>query len=212
MSYIYDICLNFQKRDIEFYDWNLSDNIYHLRKIPIIKVDNKTYFDIKNNDVLFDDEFLLKLENRTEMFGNKKVRYLKYACLFSNGKDVFAILINDKESKRSSILIEDMNDILEICNRIYVTKVSYTILKKRKKLSLKTRREEDMEIYLNQAIDKLLKERDQSKLEYLYYECFNKKEKDETNMIIQIRNEVKNNFDEVGNKLYAFFKLIEVKK
>ena len=69
-----------------------------------------------------------------------------------------------------------------------------------------------MEQYLNQAIDKLLKEKDSSKLEYLYYECFDKKESNETNMIVQIKREIKNNFDEVANKLYTFFKLTEVKK
>lgn len=212
MSYIYDICLNFQKRDVEFYDWNLSDNIYHLRKIPIFKVDNKTYFEIKENEVVFSEDLLLKIQNRTEVFGNKKVRYLKFACLISNGKDAFAILINDKESKRSSIMMEDMNDILEICNRIYPTKINYSILRKREKCNFKTRREEDMEQYLNQAIDKLLKEKDSSKLEYLYYECFDKKESNETNMIVQIKREIKNNFDEVANKLYTFFKLTEVKK
>ncbi len=212
MSYIYDICLNFQKRDIEFYDWNLSDNICHLRKIPIFKVDNKTYYDIKENDINFSTELLNKIENKTEVFGNKKIRYLKYACLISNGKDALAILINDSESKRSSIIMEDLNDILEICNRLYQSKIEYTIIRKRERKDFKTRREEDMEKYLSQAIDKLIKAKESSKLQYLYYECFNKKGTDETKMIIHIKNEIKNNFDIVASKLYTFFKLTEVKK
>ena len=212
MSYIYDICLNFQKRDIEFYDWNLSDNIYHIRKIPIFKVDSKTYFEIRQNEVTFSEEFLKKIENRTEIFGNKKIRYLEYAFLISNEKDVFGVLLNGSDSKRSSIMIEDMNDILEISNRIYLSKIDYTILKPREKKSFKTRREEDMEKYLNQSIDKLIKEKDKLKLEYLYYECFNKKSNNEENMILHIKKEMKNHFDDVSDKLYTFFKLTEVKK
>ena len=191
MSYIYDICLNFQKRDIEFYDWNLSDNIYHIRKIPIFKVDSKTYFEIRQNEVTFSEEFLKKIENRTEIFGNKKIRYLEYAFLISNEKDVFGVLLNGADSKRSSIMIEDMNDILEISNRIYLSKIDYTILKPREKKSFKTRREEDMEKYLNQSIDKLIKEKDKLKLEYLYYECFNKKSNNEENMILHINRSKK---------------------
>ena len=108
--------------------------------------------------------------------------------------------------------MEDVNDILEICNRIYQMKIDYTILKPRAKEKLKTRREEDMEKYLNKALDKLIKEKDESKLEYLYYDCFNKKESNETKMIIHLKNEIKNHFDEIANKLYTFFKLTEVKK
>ena len=37
MKYIYDIVLNFNEEFFEFYDWNLNDEITHIKKIPIIK-------------------------------------------------------------------------------------------------------------------------------------------------------------------------------
>ena len=58
MNYIYDVILNFQKEYYDFYEWNKNDNIYHMRKIPIIKINNKQFFEIKNNTIRFDEETL----------------------------------------------------------------------------------------------------------------------------------------------------------
>jgi len=48
MNYIYDVVLNFQKEYYDFYDWNKNDNIYHMRKIPILKINSKQLLDIKH--------------------------------------------------------------------------------------------------------------------------------------------------------------------
>ena len=42
MNYVYDILLNFNEIGYYFYDWNGNDNILHIRKIPIFKIDSKT--------------------------------------------------------------------------------------------------------------------------------------------------------------------------
>ena len=34
MNYIYDILLNFKNKLYDFYDWNINDDITHIRKIP----------------------------------------------------------------------------------------------------------------------------------------------------------------------------------
>ena len=36
MNYIYDILINFNENLYDFYDWNLNDQIDHIRKIPVI--------------------------------------------------------------------------------------------------------------------------------------------------------------------------------
>ena len=38
MNYIYDILLNFNDMLYDFYDWNVKDNILHIRKIPLIQI------------------------------------------------------------------------------------------------------------------------------------------------------------------------------
>ena len=48
MNYIYDILLNFKKEFFEFYEWNLNDDIIHIRKIPVFKVRKNQLYDFKN--------------------------------------------------------------------------------------------------------------------------------------------------------------------
>ena len=74
MKYIYDIVLNFNEEFFEFYDWNLNDEITHIKKIPIIKIDSLKMNEIKNNDIEFDKDFLSKIENKAETF-KKKIKY-----------------------------------------------------------------------------------------------------------------------------------------
>ena len=49
MNYIYDVLCNFQNVYYDFYDWNKTDDILRIRKIPIIKVNDEVYLDLKNN-------------------------------------------------------------------------------------------------------------------------------------------------------------------
>ena len=51
MNYIYDILLNYNKKLYEFYDWNLSDSIVHIRKIPIFKISTNQLIDLVNNKI-----------------------------------------------------------------------------------------------------------------------------------------------------------------
>ena len=65
MIYIYDILLNFKNNFFDFFEWNKSDDIVHIRKIPIIKIKSEDLFNIKNNCVKIDNSFLEKIENKT---------------------------------------------------------------------------------------------------------------------------------------------------
>ena len=38
MNYIYDIYLNFNNQLYDFFDWNKSDKLIHIKSIPIIKI------------------------------------------------------------------------------------------------------------------------------------------------------------------------------
>ena len=49
MNYIYDVVLNLQKEYYDFYEWNQNDNIFHMRKIPIIKINKKQLLEIKTH-------------------------------------------------------------------------------------------------------------------------------------------------------------------
>ena len=57
MNYIYDILANFNNIYYDFFDWNESDNIIHIKKVPIVRVDSDFFNNVKFNDVLVDIRF-----------------------------------------------------------------------------------------------------------------------------------------------------------
>jgi len=38
MNYVYDVLLNFQDYAYEFYEWNIDDEITHVRKVPMVRI------------------------------------------------------------------------------------------------------------------------------------------------------------------------------
>ena len=82
MNYIYDIFLNFHKEDFDFYDWNVNDNIIHVRKMPLIKVNSNLLYQVINYNFISSLDWLKKISNRTEIFSNKSIKILKYMCIF----------------------------------------------------------------------------------------------------------------------------------
>jgi len=161
INYNYDIYLNFNKEYFDFYEWNDNDNIDLITKIPIFLVKENIFKDILKYEVIFDKEFTLKIKNKTKC-NNKYIT----AFIVTDGNNILSIKI-DSELKYSSIQIEDELDILSNINYDYYD-LKYKIINK-KTSNLKTRKEKEI-------INSLLKEKDISKLRYIYYECFNKKE------------------------------------
>lgn len=207
MNYIYDILLNFKEEYYDFYDWNKNDNIVHIRKIPILKIDTIDLYNIKNNKIKIELKFLEKIRNKTEIFTSKTVKNIEYAFLLSDGKKVLAILKQDKKIKKSSLLIDEEMDALEEIEREEMTKIEYKIVDKEGTKELKTRKQNEIEKFVKKELEKI-KNQDE-KLKYIYYECFNKKEKSKEKILIELNN-INNHI--INEKLYKFFKLIEVKK
>ncbi len=211
MNYIYDILLNFNENLYNFYDWNMSDNITHIRKIPLVKVNNKTYKDICSNLVEFKSEFLEKINRKTEIFTNRDIKILPYAFLISNGIEVMAINIGNN-IKKSKLLIDEEYEVIDMCKRLEYSEIEYKIIKPINNYKFKTRKDIEMEKYLIKELKKLYKEKNTDKLKYLFYECFDKKEEDINIIIETINKNMKNCFDTVSDKLYKFFKLVQLSK
>ena len=64
MIYTYDILLNWTKDDRlkEFFEWNLEDDLEHIKKIPIIKVSDRFIKDLLTSKLKVDKSLLLKLK------------------------------------------------------------------------------------------------------------------------------------------------------
>ena len=207
MNYIYDILLNFKDDFFFFFFWNNSDNILHIRKIPIFKINTDDLKNIIDNKIKLDISFLEKIENKTEMFTNKGIKNIRYSCLFSDGEYVVGINYIGKKIKISSLLVDEEMDALEDVFNMNIEIINYKIEKENKKIELKTRKQVEIENYLKKQ---LLKIKDNKEiLEYLYYECFNKKE---NNKDIIMNDFSLFNDEKVIDKLYNFFKLIRVHK
>ena len=85
MNYIYDIVLNFQDNYYNFFEWNRSDKLKNIIKIPLYRVSDKDIIILKNNKVKVDKELIkkIKLDNKN---------YKKIICLVSNKKITIGLL------------------------------------------------------------------------------------------------------------------------
>ena len=213
MNYIYDIMLNYCDKLYDFYEWNLEDELTHIRKIPLVKVSSDVLMDFRDFEVRVSDDFLQKIYNKTEIFGKQGIRVSKYSFLISDGKDIFALKLNDKGYvvKKSRLVVDEEVDSLEIVRNARHIDILYSKGKKNISDCFKTREEIKKEDYIYSELDRLVLKRDTEKLKYLYLECFNKKEDDESKIVSDIKNKLVTDFDNIYLDIYNFFKLTSIK-
>ena len=192
MDYIYDIVLNFNDDYYEFYEWKQEDKINNIKKIPIYKIPTNKYLDIKNNHVTIDQS---SLPHTSKMF------------LLTNGIEIIGILTNKqgKVIKKSSLIFEESDDILEDKELIKNINIKYTVDKINKSYYL-GRIVKEKEKYINNYLKKINKLEDEYLLKYLYYDIYNI---DEVN-IDKIYNNLINLTKKDINKIYECIKRVEL--
>lgn len=200
MNYIYDIILNFNNYYFDFYDWNKNDKITEIRKIPIFKVNSKVLNELKYNTFILNNNFMNKIKNKCEYFIGRTVK-LNTSFLLTDGIDVVAFQIG-KKIYYSSLQIDEELDILDNL-KIMEENVDYKIVKKNKINNFKTRNQIIIEKNLKEKLNKLFKENNESKIKYIYYECFNEK----INNIKLIKEKLmnNNNLNDISKKLDYIF-------
>lgn len=212
MNFIYDIILNFNDDLYEYFEWEIQDEIIHVKKIPIFKLNKKDYYNIKNNVVVFDHDFLVKISKQNQLYKNNKSKHFDYICLIAYEEEAIAIRLNNKGKviQKSHLIIEEERCILKALNRIEISTLNYEIFENFKKNPYLTRREnEDIKTVIKE-ITKLYKSNEINKLSYLYLECFNMPEKNIDKIFHLLKTEVTKN-PEAFNKAMDFFKLINQK-
>ena len=216
MKYIYDVILNFGDIYIyDFYEWSKEDNIEYYKKIPIIRVNDKTFNNIKINALINDLDIIDSIYNITEIYDNKRISKINYVSIFTNGKNAIGLTLNNKGEiiMISKMLLDEEEETCEIgltlkeknidinnnnqlfINNIYLTRSEYY------KLS-----------FLNIEINNLYKNKYIEKLQYLYYECFNIKDKDINNIYKRLNNFINNEWSNKHNELYDLVRLSYSKK
>lgn len=190
MEYIYDILLNFKKEYIDFFDWNTCDDIIHIRKIPIIKVDDKTLFNLVNKSFKFDSTIKQDIENKTEVYTRKGIKKIRYACLFTNGNKVIGIK-QDKSINKSSLLLDEEYDVIYNTKLLKKQDLKISYIKDTLYDELNTRNHKELNKNLNLELRKTKNNPD--KLKYLYLEFFEKQENDLNKIYFELLNNLNDN-------------------
>ena len=207
MKYIYDIVLNFNKQYFNFFEWNINDNIINIRKIPIFKISDKFYFDIKNYSIKLDTDFVKSIENQTLLYlGNNH----QNMCLFSNSKEVLGVMIdkNGNVIKRSSLLFDEEDEALELFEELKTTKIEYTIGSKIENNEFICRLEKSQKEKIIKTINELFNNQNISVLKYLYFDLF----EEEKNDITYIKNRLINSLNKNNSnieRLNTIFSIIK---
>lgn len=205
MNYIYDILLNFDTNLYDFYDWNTTDDITHIRKVPVFKINNKTYRDIKYNKIKVEQNFVTKIKKRCEIFEDRQI--IDEVSLFSNGKEAIAIKFENGINKyKSLLLLDEEEEIIEACERMDYSFINYEVIEKNRGFLFETKKEYEKKIYLNEEINKLVLQKEEDKLKYIFFECFNKKEEDLFKIVEELKKNI--NDEKISNTLESLFKLI----
>ena len=208
MNYAYDILLNFLDgpRIYEFFEWQKKDKIKNINRIPVFLVNEKSFTDIINNEVVIEKDFLNKIKNKTTVFSNAEDKIIKYAFLITNKERCYGIKLNEdgRIVGKSSMLIDEEEEVLVLSDNIIETKIIYEIKEYIKENKTHTRTEENKIKFIIKELEKTCKENNEEKLNYIYNEILNdnKKENNYENLINLIYNN-----KEVIKKLYFILKL-----
>ena len=205
MNYIYDVITNFFEDYYDFFEWDKKDNFTHFKKIPIIKINTKDYNIIQTNNIKIDEELLKKLKNKSDIYHNKNNIDLYY-LLITNGENIIALMFNQEglTIKRSSLYVDEELDIINSLRKIDVKDINYTIINKIN-INFKTRNNIKIENYILTELNNLSLNKDIDKINYLFYECFNKYEHNPKKALNYLIKNIENN--NISNILYNFFKL-----
>ena len=202
MTYIYDVTLNFNEILYDFFEWNNNDNIIHVKKIPMFKINNIDFFNVITHKIRVNDILLNKIRNKTETYGKSGKSFT--ACLISNDENIIALKFNNEgiSTDISSIIVEEELDILEI--KVNNSKIfTFKQLLPRKYLTT-TRFDNINKKFLKKEINNLDLNKDKDKIKYLYFEYFGKYIDDELIALNKLKQEINN---EYNNNLKELFKL-----
>ena len=211
MKEVYDLLLNFKKIAYEFYEWNNDDEIINIKKIPIIKVNSKTLIDFLNYDLIIKDNLLDIIKDKTEIFTNKGVKKIEYACILFNNDTTIAIKFNSSGNiiGRSKLLFEESDDLILSGLNLEIQNIIYDIISKIEYNNLFTRKEYKIANAIIKYIENTYEKKNYDELKYIYLECFNYEENDCKKIYEKLINSIKNVDYDIINKLSSLLKVLK---
>lgn len=201
MKYAYDVVLNFNDDFYNFYEWNTNDTITYVKKIPIYKVTNGIINEIITNNISLDVSFIETIPISyiyKEMFIEKV-----YGLMIMTSTDSSIALNfdnNGKVLKISDIMLDDLEEITNLVNKMKYTNIKYEVLSK-KEDRLVIRNDVNMYNFIYNKIDSI---NNKDEIKYIYYECFLK---NDCNNINDMKKNIKKYYTKDPEKLYKLLML-----
>lgn len=211
MIYIYDILLNWNKNKLyDFYEWEKTDKLEHIKKIPLIRVNKGVIPNFYYNNIIIKGEVLDNIYNATESYSLKKVNKVPYAFVITDGSTALALKC-DKSGKvieKSKFIIDEEEEILCFTSRLKVYDIQYEIKEKTDNVSFLTRKEVKIKDFLLKEINDCYKQKDSDKLKYLYTECFGNVKDNIYDMYNELVSSLNKEITKSHQNLYGLLHLI----
>lgn len=213
MLYIYDILVNFTDKDriYEFFEWSNNDFIENIKKIPLIRVNNETFADLIYHDIIVSPEFLEIIKDKTATYKET----IQYACLICNSDRCYALEFNERGDIlfKSSLLLDEEEEIVECSKKLSEMKIDYTINKKINiENSTLTRKEETDINLIRRDLMSAYQSEDYEKLNYLYEEVYGIDENEIEEKYHKLLNSIEEGSSQNLKKLVHIINLTNKKK
>ena len=184
MEYYQELKVNLKNNYLNYYEWDTKDNIKTINNIPIIPINKKDFINLyKYNFILLD----------------KTLTKYNYLIFCDKNNTLVIELDKDKSKKRSSVSYIDDEIICELIYQKRNMNIKYELLKE-----IKLSNESHKLEVLKNDLKKSLKDIDEYKLKYLYFEITNHYE----NNIDIIKKHIKKLIDELNIQKYSSYKNI----
>ncbi len=181
MIYVYDILLNwFQKEEpVEFFEWELTDELEHIKKIPLWKVEPDLFKALYHHHIKIDKEYLLKIKNKTECYFQSEVETISFSCIVSDGTKCFALEFDETGTTiyKSTLLLDEEEEVLELVEELTTMKIPFQKIKSNQEENYLTRQEQKNKNYILKELSYIVKQKNIEKMTYLYEEYFPKEDK-----------------------------------
>lgn len=212
MNYIYDVILNLRKDYYDFFFWEEDDELLHISKIPVVKVDSTTMIEFLKNDIKVHKDLLNLIKNKAVLYEFNKRVSMPYLVIFTDSKYTLVLEFdyNGLSINRSSLLFDEELDALSVGLKINTIKIDYEKIKKKRLTFKLTRNELKIQKFLKRKLSNIFKY-DHDKLKYLHYEVFSYKEDNISKVMKNILLVVNNNDDSKIKVLNDVLNLIDTK-
>jgi len=202
MNIVYDVVLNFFNMEegfYECYEWNKTDSLIYIEKIPIVKIPSKQLENILGTTIRISKDMLNRIYNKT--FSSTGI--IPYCMLITDMSRVIALYFNEEGilMMQSSLLLDEEEAIMDESRDFNEEEISYDILTKKDSLSFVTRKEKKIQKFLLREINNLYNHQLFDEIHYLYLEiCSDFRTKEEE--YFYLMEKVQDYFYLVGEPLY----------